>query len=190
MPTQKENKPLTSQQEHFCNEYIKDYNGTRAAMRAKYSPKTAQEQASRLLSNVMIRGRVNQLLEKQFKEIKPDVARVLRGLVKVSEIDIRMAYDANGCLLPIEDMPEPLAKAIQEIKTEELFDGYGKDREHIGTAKTLKLKDSLRGFELLGKHLKMFTDVIEHQGLEHLAEDIKQARQRVKNATRKRKPQG
>jgi phage terminase small subunit len=185
MPT-KEATELTSRQESFCQEYIKDYNGTRAAIRAKYSPKTAQEQASRLLSTVIIRGRINQLLEKQYNQIRPDVARVLKGLVKAAEIDIRMAYDADGCLLPIEDMPEPLAKAIQEIKTEELFDGHGKDREHIGTTKTLKLKDSLRGFELLGKHLKMFTDVMEVRGLEGLAERMRQADLRLKHANSRR----
>lgn len=38
----------------FVREYIIDHNGTQAAIRAGYSEKTAQPQASRLLSNVMI----------------------------------------------------------------------------------------------------------------------------------------
>lgn len=45
---------LNPRQERFVEEYIKDPNATQAAIRAGYSPKTAQEQSSRLLSNVMI----------------------------------------------------------------------------------------------------------------------------------------
>jgi phage terminase small subunit len=184
----KESRSLTSQQEDFCLQYIKDYNGTQAAIRAKYSAHTAQEQASRLLSNVIVRGRINGLLEERFKVVKLDVDRVLRGLLKAAEIDIRMAYDEGGNLLPVKDMPEPLAKVISEIRTEELFDGYGKDREHIGTAKTIKVVDRLRAQELLGKHLKMFTDITEHRGLENLADQLKKARQRTcQSSTAKKK---
>lgn len=45
---------LTDKQQAFVNEYLIDLNATQAAIRAGYSPKTAQEQSSRLLSNVMV----------------------------------------------------------------------------------------------------------------------------------------
>ena len=45
---------LTSKQEVFVREYAIDKNATQAAIRAGYSEKTAQEQGSRLLSNVMV----------------------------------------------------------------------------------------------------------------------------------------
>ncbi|WP_198585325.1 terminase small subunit, partial [Escherichia coli] len=38
---------LTDKQELFAREYLKDLNGTQAAIRAGYSEKTANEQASR-----------------------------------------------------------------------------------------------------------------------------------------------
>ena len=38
----------------FALEYLKDMCATKAAVRAGYSPKTAQQQGSRLLSNVMV----------------------------------------------------------------------------------------------------------------------------------------
>ena len=47
-------KPLTAKRQAFCREYIEDYNGTQAGIRSGYSPKTAQEQSSRLLCNAMI----------------------------------------------------------------------------------------------------------------------------------------
>lgn len=50
----KTDKALTPKQLAFCREYIKDHNGTQAAIRAGYSEKTADQQASRLLTNVKV----------------------------------------------------------------------------------------------------------------------------------------
>ena len=38
----------------FVTEYLRDFNGTQAAIRAGYSPHTANEQAARLLATVSI----------------------------------------------------------------------------------------------------------------------------------------
>ncbi|HRN77172.1 terminase small subunit [Ottowia sp.] len=59
--------PLTPKQQAFVAEYIVDKNGTQAAIRAGYSEKTAQEQASRLLSNVMVQNAIEELLAKAMK---------------------------------------------------------------------------------------------------------------------------
>jgi hypothetical protein len=53
---------LNHKQERFCQEYLKDQNGTQAATRAGYSEKTANEQASRLLANVNIKARIAELM--------------------------------------------------------------------------------------------------------------------------------
>ena len=45
---------LTNRQKRFVEEYLIDLNARQAAIRAGYSPKTAQEQASRLLANVKV----------------------------------------------------------------------------------------------------------------------------------------
>ena len=47
---------LTQKQRLFVDEYLIDLNGTQAAIRAGYSATTAQEQSSRLLSNVMVQA--------------------------------------------------------------------------------------------------------------------------------------
>ena len=49
------NKELTPKQERFCQEYMKDLNGTQAAIRAGYSKETARQQAQRLLTKVYIK---------------------------------------------------------------------------------------------------------------------------------------
>ncbi len=47
-------KLKNDQHELFCQEYLIDLNGTKAAKRAKYSEKTARIQASQLLSKLNI----------------------------------------------------------------------------------------------------------------------------------------
>jgi phage terminase small subunit len=49
---------MTPKQKLFVSEYLKDFNATRAATDAGYSPDTAAEQGSRLLKNVQIREEV------------------------------------------------------------------------------------------------------------------------------------
>jgi len=45
---------LTQKQKRFTEEYMVDLNATQAAVRAGYSPKTAKDQASRMLTKVDI----------------------------------------------------------------------------------------------------------------------------------------
>lgn len=54
---------LTELQERFCIEYVNDprRNATQAAIRAGYSPNGARQSASRLLTNVDIKGRIREL---------------------------------------------------------------------------------------------------------------------------------
>ena len=74
---------LRDKQELFCNEYIVDLNATQAAIRAGYSKKTAQEQSSRLLSNVIIQDRISELKQGRIERVKIDADWVLVSAKKV-----------------------------------------------------------------------------------------------------------
>lgn len=54
---------LTPKQERFCVEYLVDYNATQAAIRAGYSAKTARSQGQRMLTNVDIKSKIDELRE-------------------------------------------------------------------------------------------------------------------------------
>ena len=69
---------ITNKQEGFCQEYIKDHNGTQSAIRAGYSPKTANEQAARLLTKVSIKERIGQLETKKAENIEYDRKESMR----------------------------------------------------------------------------------------------------------------
>ncbi|ELE9236580.1 terminase small subunit [Enterobacter kobei] len=80
---------LTAQQRLFVAEYLKDNNATQSAIRAGYSKKTAQEQSSRLLSNVKVAQAIAQ-------QQKASIARTLGCADEVLAQMWQLAtFDAN-----------------------------------------------------------------------------------------------
>lgn len=65
---------LNDRQARFVDEYLIDLNGTQAAIRAGYSAKTANEQASRLLVNVSVQAQLQRRMKdrEQRTEINAD----------------------------------------------------------------------------------------------------------------------
>ena len=80
---------LTSKQERFVSEYLIDLNATQAAIRAGYSEKTAQEQSSRLLSNVMVQQAVSDAQNRIAEKAEWSAADRLRMLAGIAEANIK-----------------------------------------------------------------------------------------------------
>lgn len=91
---------LTPRIARFVEEYLVDPNGTKAAIRAGYSAKTAAQQASRLLRNV----KVQQAIATSRKQLAATRQWDLERLVKAAEINLIAARSgrnfsaANGAL--------------------------------------------------------------------------------------------
>lgn len=89
---------LTRKQLRFVEEYLVDLNGTQAAIRAGYSAKTAQEQSSRLLSNVMVRKAVSAARKDQQERTEITADRVLREAWNILTADARELVQVKvGC---------------------------------------------------------------------------------------------
>src|SRR5574344_1053159 len=97
---------LNAKQEAFCREYIIDLNGTQAAIRAGYSEKTAQEQSSRLLSNVKVSERVAELMQERSDRVRIDDSYVLNRLVEIDQMDVVDILNDDGSMKAIKDWPK------------------------------------------------------------------------------------
>lgn len=82
----KSNK-LTPKQSAFVAEYLIDLNGTQAAVRAGYSPRTANEQAARLLAKDSVKEAVAEAKAKRAEEC----ARTALDVLKDIQADTRLA---------------------------------------------------------------------------------------------------
>jgi phage terminase small subunit len=155
---------LTPKQAAFVREYLVDLNQTKAAERAGYPSKSAATQGSRLFRNVQVRAEIDKALSRRAARVEVTADEVLRELKRIGLSDIRQAYTEGGRLKGIHEMPEDVARAIGGVETEELFEGEGRDRERAGDTVKVKFWPKVQALELLGKHLKMFTDKTEVSG--------------------------
>jgi len=59
---------MTTKQEQFCLEYLKDFNATQAAIRAGYSPKTAVVTGHENLRKPDIKKKIDQLMSELIED--------------------------------------------------------------------------------------------------------------------------
>ncbi len=69
---------LSGKKKAFVEEYLKDYNGTAAAIRAGYSEKSAAQQASRLLREEAVLAYRDELIAAEVKAIGVNKDSLLR----------------------------------------------------------------------------------------------------------------
>jgi len=146
-------KRLTPMQRLFALEYIKDFNGTRAASAAGFSERTAAQQAHQLLHNPLVAAEIEKQKRDRLERTKIDADWVLKRLVAEAEADLAEIYDDDGNLRPVKEWPEIWRKGlVAGIEAEELFEGTGEDRVQIGYTRKVKLSDRIKRIELLGRH--------------------------------------
>lgn len=149
---------LSHQQTVFCLEYLKDFNGTRAAIEAGYAKRSAAAQASSLLNRPHIQAEIKRRLERVLQKVEVTIEDVVSEYARIAFVDLKDAYDDNGQLLHPKDMPENIRRAISGVDVLEEFEGTGREREQIGFTKKLRTWDKLKALEALGRYVGMLTD--------------------------------
>ena len=150
---------LNQRQEMFCREYIKDLNGTQAAIRAGYSPRTADRMAYELLKKPEIQAFVLQSKAERVEEVKIDANYVLKRLIEIDEMDVADILDDGGDFLPIRKWPKTWRTTLSGLDIAIINSG---DTETI--LKKIKWPDKVKNLELLGKHIGVgaFTEKVDH----------------------------
>jgi len=150
---------LNQRQEMFCREYIKDLNGTQAAIRAGYSPRTADRMAYELLKKPEIQAFVLQSKAERVEEVKVDANYVLKRLIEIDEMDVADILDDGGDFLPIRKWPKVWRTTLSGLDIAIINSG---DTETI--LKKIKWPDKVKNLELLGKHIGVgaFTEKVDH----------------------------
>jgi len=152
-------KPLANaRRERFCQEYILDLNGTQAAIRAKYSPRTANEQAAQILANLSVRARIAFLQAKIVNGLEINAENVVRELAKLgfANMDDYMTVQGDGsAVLDLSRTTRDHRAAIQELTVEEYMDGRGEDARPVKRIKA-KLHDKRGALVDLARHMGLF----------------------------------
>ncbi|HFL5986537.1 TPA: terminase small subunit [Klebsiella aerogenes] len=187
-------KPLTVQQEAYCQEYVKcPENQTQAAINAGYSPNTAGKFASQNMRDARIQKRIAELMEDRNKRLRVSADYVLLRLVEIDQMDVLDILNDDGGMKPIAEWPKVWrtslsAMDIATIKTTQASlqkengeaDLSVEDVEHI--LKKVKWPDKVKNLELIGKHVDVnaFKERLEVSGTVTIADRMAAARRRVK----------
>jgi hypothetical protein len=139
------NETLTNKQQRFCEEYVIDWNATRAPIAAGYSKKTAKEQGYQLLHNSSLKTYIS--------EIKSDLSK-LCGITVVSQVK------ALQDIIDSEKTPIKLPKLFSNGNTgtldvarlftlqifylftyisDDTYRSYKKDKDFLGITKEVDL---------------------------------------------------
>lgn len=142
-------KKLTVKQQRFIAEYLVDYNGTQAAIRAGYPAGTARQIASENLSKPDIAAAIEERLTALQTRCDITAERVLLELARVAYADVRQIFDLDGRLKQPKDYDEAIARAVigVEVATKSIDEG---EVEYIHKVKFAPKVDALK---TLAQHL-------------------------------------
>jgi phage terminase small subunit len=143
--------------EDFCQQFVTDKNGKQAAIRAGYSKKTAEQQASRLLRNVKVKERIDELLAEATERAKLTVDDVINELKALAFWSIQDFISEGNTVNDLSLMDRELLKPIVGIKTKTTKFYIG-DIENVETTTELKLADKRATLVDLGRHLGIFKE--------------------------------
>jgi phage terminase small subunit len=135
-------KAITDKQKRFVREWLVDMNGTRAAIRAGYSEKSAAQTASRLMKDPAVREYRDALLKEEFDSLgitrhslAVEVWRVYERCAAATPVlqwDSNMRdyiesgdwqFDSKGCLKAL-GMLNGMLERIERSEDEDAADGY------------------------------------------------------------------
>lgn len=145
---------LKPKQRRFVDEYLKDSNGAQAAIRAGYSAKTARAIASELLTFPHVKAAIEERLQKVAAKADVTAEYVLSSLKEIVERTMQRVPVMVG-------QGKDRQQAVDE-------DGNGVwEFDSMGANAALKM---------LGQHLALFTEKVQHSADQDLVELIRRAR--------------
>lgn len=170
-------KTLTDKQAIFIKHYLVDHNGTQAAIKAGYSKKAAAEISYELLRRPHIALAIAKDITRRMHRLDIEADDIVQEIAKMGFACITDYYRSDGSMIPPQDLPRHLRAAVQEVVQTILPNGT--------VVFKYKLADKTKNLELLGKHLKLFTDKVEVDVLSDVYESIaNNANSSIKNAVK------
>lgn len=130
-------------------------NAAAAAVSAGYAESSAKVQGNRLLNNPRVREAIDRHVGKSLKKLEVSRERILQELARIAFFDIRKCFNDDGSLKNITELDDDTAAALAGMDVIEM------EGEKASWLKKFKSTDKKGALELLGKHLKMFTDKVE-----------------------------
>ena len=152
---------LSEQEMKFCLEYLRDHNGTRAALAANYAttPAAAAVASTRLLNKRKIIDHINSVREEFSLRYKRDMESVLFELSLIGHSDIEeYTLDPKGKVEVTPGSHPAARRAVRKkrVTTTQTVDTRpdGTVRRRQRTVGVIELHDKLKALKILHDHFK------------------------------------
>lgn len=142
--------------QRFCEEYLKDLNGTQAAIRAGYAASGAATRAHEMLSRPEVQSEIARLKADRSRETGIDAAWLLRRLSLMADARVSDAYDPDtGDLLSPHQWPEGLQLLASglEVTTMSTTVGGDDDAVVVGLLKKFRIEAKSQYLKMIGQHI-------------------------------------
>lgn len=157
---------MTEKQERFIDEYIIDFNATRAAIAAGYSSKRANSQGVHLLSIPEIQAEVRRRKAEISAGLRISAERVLWEMAALGFSNIFDYVEVIDGELRLKELPPEKQGAVSSIKITK-----------NGTE--VKLHDKLKALEFLAKYTGLTEQTSERERYNNFFEAIRAAGKEV-----------
>jgi hypothetical protein len=157
----------------FVAEYVQDLNATRAYLKVfpKASPAAAATGGARLLRNAQVRAAVEQFLADREQESAVTVERLEQELARICFLDPAQAFGEDGRLLPVNEMPEDVRRALPGFDVEKVYDwvedeadpGRKKLRANTGEIVKVRWPNKTEAIKLFLQRRGALTEKHEHE---------------------------
>lgn len=156
-------RALSPKQQRFVDEYLVDFNATKAAERAGYSAKSAYAQASALLRKPEIFAAVEAGRQRLAEKTGTTAERVRAELAILAFSDIRDVIQTGDegevYVKRLDSLPPEVTRAISEITqvtTETKTVGRGKAKKSVERVRLgVRYHSKVKALELLADHFGM-----------------------------------
>jgi len=156
---------LSHKQLRFVDEYMIDFNGTQAAIRAGYSPRTAGSQAYQLVTSHDIQAELKARTAKLSEHASITAAEIVERLAAILRANMRdyLRITAKGELAV--DFSRATPQQMAAVQHLEIDRAAGEDAD--GAKKfRLRLYDKIAAADKLLRYLGAYRDRVEHSGPE------------------------
>lgn len=172
-------RALSKEHEEFCQAVVATGNPSEAyrqtvATSPDVKPGTVWSRSSELMARSEVQARIRELKQEAARYAHVTPGKIMAELGKIAFFDIRKTLDANGNMLPIQDLDDDTAAGIagvefklDDLEIDQKLDDDGnveKTRTRKTTTAKVKLADKRAALTDLSKLIGMQVDKVEHSG--------------------------
>lgn len=156
---------ITRRERIFADLYLTGLSGADAVREMSKKSKKPPKQPKMAAWRYLQRPAVKAYIEERRKDLSDATGvraeMIVRELSLVGFANLQKLFDANGRLKQMHEIAKDEAAMLASVEVEQLFEGKGEDREHVGTVTKVRTWNKVEALEKVAKILGFLREKID-----------------------------